>query len=76
MLNPKTTPVVAEIVNLFAKYELPIISRDAVFEDVKLVMDSRRVEPVDGLCSIVNLDNLRHENAVCQCCGGNKGGGK
>ena len=72
MLNPNTAPVVAEIVNLFAKYELPIIARDRIFEEVKLVMDSRIVESVDGPGSILNLDKLWHENAVYQCRSCNK----
>jgi hypothetical protein len=76
VLNPITATIVAEIVNLFSKHKLPIVSRDKVFEDVKLVMDSRLVEPVDDPGSIINLDNLLTEYAVCQCCGCNKHGNK
>jgi len=76
MLNPTTAPIVIEIVNLFSKYKLPIISRDRVFEDVKLVMDSRFVEPVDDPRSIMNLDNLLEEYSVYQRGGCNKHGDK
>jgi len=72
MLDPGTAPVVVKIVNLFAEYGLPIISRDRIFADVKLVMDSRLVAPVDSPNSILTLDDLRREYAVCQCCGGYK----
>ena len=68
MLDLNTAPLVEEIINLFAKYKLPIIAREKVFDDVRLIMESRIVEPVDDIRMIVNLDSLRRKNAVYQCC--------
>ena len=77
MLNPITAPIVVDIVNLFAKYKLPIISRDSIFEDVKLVMDTRSIEPVDGPNSILSLEDLVLKYyAVPQCRGCDKYGYK
>ena len=70
MLDPRTAGLVTKIVNLFADFELPIISREKVFEDVRLVMDSQLVTPIDSPSSVLNLDDLRRENVICQsrCC--------
>ena len=76
MLKPTTAGVVMEIVNLFAKHNLRIIERELVFEDVRLVMDSRTVEPVNDVMEIINLDELRRENIICQTCRRNEYGKK
>jgi hypothetical protein len=75
MLNPKTMGVVVEIVNLFAKHDLPIIARERIFDDVRLVMDSRTVEPINSI-NPANLDELRRENIICQSCYRNQYGKK
>jgi len=74
MLNPDTALVVMEIVNMFAKYKLPIILRDKIFDDVRLVMDSRLVESVTDVHSIMNIDSLLEKYSINQHCRCNRRG--
>ena len=59
MLNPHIAPVVKEIINLFAKYELPISAKDEIFKTVEEIMNSRIVEPIKDIEDISNWDTQR-----------------